>query len=130
MKKVYAWIGIYGFEFDPQEITDKLGITPSEAWKKGDKKPFRDKFINIHKNTWKLISDLGDDKSPEEHIAHLLSQVKIAEEKFKEFSRKHYSELGLAIYVEDKNYGVHFDKNIMDALSNLKLELDLDIYHI
>lgn len=130
MNKIYAWFGIYNFEEDPEIITKRLGIKPSQVWKKGDKKPFGKKFINIHKNTWKINSDLKINETAEEHIKHLLEIVEPAGKHIKNLSKKCYIEFGLALYIKDYNPGIHLEKSLLERISKLNAELDLDFYFI
>ena len=33
----YVYFALTGDNFDPQIVTDRIGVTPTETWKKGDK---------------------------------------------------------------------------------------------
>ena len=40
--ETYAYFTLAEFEEDPDEITNRLGVTPSNSWRKGDAHPKTD----------------------------------------------------------------------------------------
>lgn len=52
----YVYFALTGDDFDPQEITNYLGVEPSDIWEKGDK----GKYNSLHKySCWQLSTEKG-----------------------------------------------------------------------
>lgn len=80
----YAYFHIRG-SFDPDDITRRLGVTPTEIAREGDP------VGNIPKkrpcSLWALHSRLGPTASLEEHVKDVLDQLDANKEAFEEVSR-------------------------------------------
>src|SRR5260370_26279576 len=68
----YAYLTVVG-DFNPETISDHLGIQPSECWQKGtrnERTHFERKF-----SRWSLNSRLDKSASLEEHVRDLIDQT-------------------------------------------------------
>jgi len=127
--KVY--FRLHDFEGEPDEITKKLLLNPTNSWKKGDVIPNRKGDIRRKQSTWELMSsrDVGD--SIEDHLESLLNQIEKNQAVFKQMIKKYSSELSIVMYLyDDFNPGINLKPNIIKRIADLELEIDFDIYFL
>jgi hypothetical protein len=60
-------------EFDPHEISTRIGLTPTDSWKKGSRSPQTD--VERKHSRWSLYSRLSDSQPLEGHITDVLAQL-------------------------------------------------------
>ncbi len=117
------------FDCDPEEITARVGITPTKTWRVGD-------FINKKKtmkyeyNGWKLHSKIEKNADLESHIISVLEQLKSGWESLVKISQSYYTEISCAIYIysDTERPAIHFSKQIIQKIAELNAEIDVDIY--
>ena len=51
-----VYFALTGDNFDPQFVTERLGVTPTETWNKGDKGKYKP---TLDYSCWKLSTDKG-----------------------------------------------------------------------
>jgi hypothetical protein len=122
---------IEGEDFDPEIMTQKLGITPYLAWKKGNmnilsRKTFPNSFWEIH---------LGEEPSNDienqlRKIFELLKDKKVILIKIRDEFRVEYT-FALVIYIVDQQTpGMFLERWFLDFVNELKAEIDFDTYVI
>jgi hypothetical protein len=52
----YVYFALKGDSFDPKIATERIGVTPTETWEKGDKGRYKS---NLEYSCWKLSTDKG-----------------------------------------------------------------------
>ena len=67
----YAYFRATG-SFDPVQVTNEIGLKPTEQWKVGDPFEVRGNKLNRRGSSWKIDSGLRDTESLENHIEELL----------------------------------------------------------
>jgi hypothetical protein len=127
----HAWLLVSNFDFNPEEITKQLGIEPTNVKIKGEyrvvgKKTPR-KILN-KENLWILDSELPRNIPIEKHIEHLLDKIKPYKQNFIEIAKQYSLQLTGAIYYYEANPGINLDKKILKEITDLNVELGLDIY--
>jgi hypothetical protein len=123
----YAYFTITG-EFDPTEISDLVGVSPTESWRKGDvntKTRYERKF-----SRWSLYSTLGRHRSLEDHIADVLEQLRLNRVGFCEASTRFGAVIQLVAYFKTEYPGLSFDRELVKALADFSLGLDCDFYYL
>ncbi len=130
--KFHVSFRIHGFECSPDELTKQLGIKPTATLIKGEYRiigrgKFERKRLN-KENAWVLESEISRSKSLEEHLEHLLAQIRPHKEKLKQITNKYYTEFSCGIYYYEANPGVQFDNKLLTEVAGLGTLLDLDIY--
>jgi hypothetical protein len=123
----YAYFTLAG-EFDPKEITERLGIEPTDSWKKGDtneKTRLERKF-----SRWSLYSQLPRTASFEDQINDVLTQLDPIGEKVREAKRsgEAYIQLVGFFYADFPGFGL--DAAIISKLAALELGFDSDFYYL
>jgi len=122
----YAYFTITG-DFDPAEITAKVGIQPTDSWKKGDR--HGKKQIEYKFSRWSLRSSLPDIESLENHIADVLKQLSKNKEGFRDISMKNDGCMQLVGIFNVDYPGLHFDSDLVSGLADYSLSVDFDFYH-
>lgn len=125
--EAYAYFSISGFEYDPKEITEKVGIKPTRAWKKGE----IDEFNRKQKDSrWSLYSRLSASESLEKHIEDVLLQLNEKQEEFRLLSEKFNGQMQLVGYFYQYYPGLSLESWIIEKLGFYKLSLDCDFYYL
>ncbi len=123
----YAYFTVTG-DFAPEYLTQRLGVAPSESWKKGD----------LHARTrrertfsrWSLHSRLSRDEPLEAHIADVLLQLDQNGAAFAEVAGEFGACMQLVGYFYESYSGLHFDADLVAGLARYGLSVDFDFYHL
>ncbi len=115
-------------EFDPAEITSRLGLAPTESWKKGARNP-RTHFERNH-SRWILDSRLEESASLNTHIRDVLQQLKPYVEVVRELRSTLNGWLQAVGYFHDGYSGVSLDEDIVAGLAEIKVGVDFDFYYL
>lgn len=126
----YAYFFLLG-DFDPDEITRCLGLTPSEAWRKGGAGRYR-KVLEVSR--WHLKSRLPTDCEIEDHVRDVLAQLDdippATQPALHEMIADYQGQMQLVAYFRSHWPGLHFDKAISEGLGRYRLSVDFDFYHV
>lgn len=122
--KAYAYFAIYG-DFEPSEISQVTGATPTDVRMKGEQRPGRVSQTSL----WRLGSTLGQDRPLEAHIRNVLAQLDISAEAFQRISRQFSGTMQLVSEFHDYP-GLHFERDIVDGLARYALAVDFDFYNL
>lgn len=112
--------------FDPAEITARVGVQPTECWRRGDICPRRQMERKFSR--WSLYSRLGRDQELEAHIADVLAQLDANAEAFAAVSREFGGVMQLVGYFYREYPGLHFERAITEGLARYSLAVDFDFY--
>ncbi len=122
-----AYFAVAG-DFDPSEITQMLGISPSEAWKKGDrneKTHYERKF-----SRWNLDSQLDHFASLETQVMDVLDQLQTKSAEIAEIKKTHTAYMQLVGWFHSDYPGMHFEEELIMGLAKLHLSVDFDFYYL
>lgn len=121
----YAYFFVSGL-FDPDEITQRVGIAPTRYFLEGDLVP---RTRIRHKcSKWELHSRLSRFSNLELHISDVLAQLDANREAFKELSREFGGVLELVGYFHIANPTINFERQIVEQLAEYALEIGCDLY--
>src|SRR5262249_48158166 len=112
--------------FHPDEITAKVGVPPTECWRRGDICPRRQMERKFSR--WSLYSRLGRDQGLEAHIADVLTQLDANAEAFAAVSREFGGVIQLVGYFYRGYPGLYFERAITEGLARYSLAVDFDFY--
>lgn len=121
----YAYFTITG-GFDPAEITRRVGVQPSESWRRGDICPHRQMELKFSR--WTLKSRLGRNQKLEAHIRDVLAQLDDNQETFRELSLELDGCMQFVAHFHRDYPGLHFDRDITWGLVRYSLAVDFDFY--
>lgn len=127
MPKAYAYFRVSAGNLPIEEITHLLGITPTEAWKKGDSgryNPSRpDSGWCLHSPLPRSTTDLL------EHIEALLPLLEQRAVAVKSLSEKYETYfVCVGEYDETVSPGLFLSREVMASIASLGLAFDADLY--
>jgi hypothetical protein len=123
--KQYAYFSVSD-GFDPADITTRVGVPPTECWRRGDicERTRRERRFS----RWSLYSRLGRDQELEAHIADVLAQLDANPEAFAAVSREFGGVMQLVGYFYREYPGLHFERAVTEGLARYSLAVDFDFY--
>ena len=128
----YVYFALTGDNFDPQVVTERLGVFPTEKWKKGEKGKYKP---TLDYSCWKFSTDKGTEylwvnKLVDEIINNLFDKIEIINELKKEFNL--HSVLEIVMYIdtneEESTPALGHDLKTMEFLHRTQTVTDVDIY--
>ena len=126
MLQISLKFGIYDLESSPDEITELLGIEPSETFIKGCGYGKHERIAK--ENAWLIETIAEGDQIEDEKLAKLLHYVIPAIKKLRQAMPSHSTQLGIVINTDEANPGLHINKENMHLLNSVSATLDIDIY--
>jgi Domain of unknown function (DUF4279) len=124
----YAYFSISG-SFYPDEITQRLGITPTECSREHDLIPGTERQRKCSR--WSLHSRLEKAESDLElHVVDVLNQLDANSGAFKKLSTELDGVMQLVAYFDYQSRpGVSFGRDAVRRLAEYSLYLDCDFYY-
>jgi len=128
----YVYFALTGDNFDTDEVTNRLGITPTDSWKKGDKGQFKP---ILEFASWRLSTDKGQeylqiDKLVDEIVSKLFDKIEIINDLKRQFQLN--SVLEIVLYIdtnEDSSTpALGHDLRTIEFLYRTGTTTDVDIY--
>ncbi len=130
--ETYVYFALTGDNFDPKIITDRIGIEPTDSWRKGDNGKYNPSLYN---SCWQLSTDRGKeyievDKLVEEIISRLNDKIDIINQLKDEFQLDSVIEIVLYIDTnpDQSTPAIGHDLNTIEFLYRTKTKTDIDIY--
>jgi hypothetical protein len=115
-------------DFDPSEITKKLGIEPTRAWKKGEVNPATN--LDRKRSRWCLDSSEDPKTALEHHLCDVLYQLRNCFPQVAELRSKYDGCLQAVAYFYRDYPGFSLDESVISDLAKLKLGVDCDFYYL
>ena len=123
----YAYFTITD-SFDPEDITRRIGVQPTESWRKGDLHP---KTRHERKfSRWSLRSRLNDEAYLEEHVRDVLAQLEQNVSAFQQLAQEFGGHINLVAYYHEQFTGLTLDSALIEALAKYRLGVDCDFYYL
>lgn len=123
----YAYIAISG-PGKHEQVTQTLGLRPSEAWNSGDINPRNGKPRKFM--SWHLNSGLDDKEPLELHIQSLFLYFDVKIEELRKLWVDYDITLVCVGYFPPSGHGVHFNREQLRQAAQLGLAIDLDFYYV
>lgn len=123
----YAYFSAYG-DFDPDEVTTRVGVRPTEYWRRGDICSRTQRERNFSR--WSLFSRLPRDRELEAHIRDVLAQLDVNPEGLRAMSMEFSGCMQLVGYFYRDYPGLHFERDITEGLAQYALAVDFDFYFL
>lgn len=126
--EIYAYFQLVGMEFDPDDITAKVGIKPTEIWRIGDL--ITSRGTRRHKqNGWSVYSQVENSIHLEDYIKSVLEQLQPGWQSLVELCKRYDAEISCVIYYRSGSVpAIHFDKYLVEMAHQLNAEIDVDFY--
>ena len=121
----YAYFAMTG-DFDPAEITARVGVIPTTCWRRGDLHPRTHRERQFSR--WTLHSRLYRNSELEDQIRDVLAQLEQNPQAFATVSQEFAGVMQLVAYWRANYPGLQFDRALTDGLSRFALAVDFDFY--
>jgi hypothetical protein len=128
----YVYFALKGDSFDTDEVTTKLGIKPTDSWRKGDKGFYKS---TVEFAMWRLSTDKGKehiqiDNLVGEIVAQLYGKIEIINDLKKKFKLDSVLEIVLYIDTNEDNStpALGHDLKTIEFLYRTSTTTDIDIY--
>jgi hypothetical protein len=118
----YAYFHVRG-SFDPDDITRRVGVSPTEIKREGDAIGPTSKTRPC--NLWALHSRVNPSAPLDEHVRDVLDQLDSNKVAFEKVSRELGGTMQLVGYFRDVNPGVHFDLETVRRSADYGLCVDV-----
>ena len=121
----YAYFSVAD-DFDPAEVTARVGVSPTTCWRRGDICPQTRRERKFSR--WSLDSRLPRSYALEDHIRDVLAQLEGNPPAFAAVSREFGGVMQLVAYFRRDYPGLHFERDLTEGLNQFSLAVDLDFY--
>jgi hypothetical protein len=128
----YVYFALTGDKFDLQIVTERIGITPTETWDKGENGKYKP---TLDYSCWKLSTDKGKeykmiDSLVDEVIGQLFNKIEIINELKNEFDLDSVLEIVMYIDTNEEQSTPAFglDLKTIEFLHRTQTKTDVDIY--
>ena len=115
-------------DFDPANISARLGLEPTCAWKKGEINERTQRERNHSR--WCLDSRLEKTKALEDHVVDVLDQLRPIASAVEEIRAEIDGGIQLVAYFYTDYPGFSLDDSVLLQLGKLKLGVDCDFYYL
>lgn len=128
----YVYFALTGDNFDTDEVTSKIDISPTDSWRKGDKGKYKP---ILEFASWRLSTDKGQeyiqiDKLVDEIVSKLFDKIEIINDLKRKFQLD--SVLEIVLYIdtnEDSSTpALGHDLRTIEFLYRTGTTTDIDIY--
>lgn len=128
----HVYFSLVGDSFNPDKITDKLAIEPTESWQTGDKGKYKKELTF---SSWKLSTEKGSeyldiDKLVNEIISKLKDKINIINELKHKYQLDSVLQIVLDIDLnpDQSTPFLGHDLETIDFLFKTQTKTDIDIY--
>jgi hypothetical protein len=111
----------------PEDISTKLGLTPSRSWRKGERDRKKASLNMAKWNGWILESGCAPDVPIVEQLKILLCELEPHQHTIQQISYSSDVTISLVTY-SNPDRSLYLDKGIVAILTSLGANLDLDVY--
>ena len=122
-----------GDAVEPRLVTEKLGIEPERAYKKGEVRFSRGRPLSSRQPTgvWFVTSELPSNATLEQHLQALLTLLEPRASAIQEFKEKGYAiEFRCGLFLDWENEGTTLSSETLGRIAALGADLGLGIYYL
>jgi hypothetical protein len=123
---------LYGFQCDPSEITDLLGMQPDRVLRAGEalETPGTQGRVISKFNQWVLHAPISNSPMLEDHIEPLVTRLEPIAVELGQLPSDADREISIAVYITDTESipGMHLERALIERIASLGLAIDLSIY--
>ena len=124
----YTYFKIVG-NFNPDDVTKKLNLTPEKSWKIGDLRRDGTKYTFANWEIGKCAEyDVHVENQMRKTISVLLDKIPLLNEIKKDYDVEFFLEVVPSIYVNDINPCLAPSLDVIDFLHSTQTKIDIDLY--
>jgi hypothetical protein len=120
---------IYDHEFDPELVTQRLGIIPTECWFKGDKIEGR-KILKRKETGWVLSTEYEESSDVNDQLIKVIGVLEDKVNLLKEISEKYNAKLKIDIIIRVRNGKtpvIILSQRIISFVHGTNARIDIDV---
>lgn len=128
----YVYFALTGDNFDTDEVTNRIGITPTDSWRKGDKGKYK---AVLEFASWRISTDEGKEyifinNLVDEIVSKLYDKIEIINDLKRQYQLTSVLEIVLYIDTNEDNTtpSLGHDSKTIEFLYRTKTTTDVDIY--
>ncbi|MGE7949874.1 DUF4279 domain-containing protein [Lysinibacillus sp. NPDC093688] len=129
--QVMVCFSLYGDEFSIDDVTEKLGVTPTEAFKKGDLIPNRSTVCYRKETSWDLGTGYQASLDVNNQLQQIIDKLQNKSLILNEIKETYTLECKFFIVVkieEGNTPALYLSKDIIKFAANIEAEFDVDLY--
>jgi membrane-associated HD superfamily phosphohydrolase len=129
--QVIVYFSLYGDDFPIAEVTEKLKVTPTETYKKGDLITNRSTVRYRKETSWDLGTGYQDSLDVNNQLQQIVGKLKNMPSTINEIKESYSLECKffIVIKIEKGNApALYIDKEIIKFASSIEAEFDVDLY--
>jgi hypothetical protein len=123
----YAYFTVVG-DFDPNAITSRLGLEPSESWIRGSRNERTHHERKLSR--WSLDSRLDRSTSLENHVRDVLQQTLLRTQEIRRLGEEYEAWIQVVGWFHNSYPGFSMDKETISYLARLSIGIDCDFYYL
>lgn len=129
--QINVYFSLFGDEFPIDDITEKLKITPTEIYKKGDLIPNRQTIRYRKETSWNLATGYQNSLDVNEQLRQIVGILQNKSSIIKEIKQDYSLECKfyIVIIINDGNSpAFYMDKDLLKFIASIEAEIDIDLY--
>lgn len=129
--KVRVYFSLFGDTFPLDYVTEKLGITPSNTYRKGDIIPNRSATLFRKETSWDLDTGYQESLDVNEQLQQIITPLRKKVSIINEIKKIYSVECKFFIVVEieeGNTPGLYLDTAVINFASNIEAAFDIDLY--
>ncbi len=124
--EICAYFSLNGFACEPDEITQMIGLTPTDTWKAGD---LRGRSIRRHETSgWRLRSRLDEPLWIERHVQDVIAQLTPKWPDVVHLCLQYQAMINCVCSIYDASPVIHFGRETIKRVAELNAWIDVDYY--
>ena len=116
----------HGEELDPDELTTKLGVSPSRSGRRGSRLGERSPPLRL--GFWCLRKEAKAPVTPAEVLEGLLAQLPTSDRTWRVLSERFSVSVSIGIFLEDWNRGFDLSNDLITRVAMIGASFGCDIY--
>jgi len=124
--EIYAYFLLNGFECEPDEITNLMGVNPSETWAAGEL--IGKSILRRKTNGWRLKSRLDEPIWLERHVQDVIAQLTVHWPDIVQLCLQYEAMVNCVCRVYDTFPAIHFGRETVRRVAELNAWIDVDCY--
>ena len=126
--EIFVYFMLTGKDFNPEAITDKLGIAPTKTFRAGELIQAK-ASPRWQQNGWLLESSLHKSAELEEHIKSICEKLQPGWNTLRELGQVCEAVFDCAVYVYEYVPALCLEKNIVKKVAELNARIVLDVIY-
>src|SRR5947207_9065115 len=126
--RISAALTLTGSGYDPDEITQQVGVTPTDTWRLGER--IQNTALRHKHDGWSFSTGLQESFDLSQQVRTLLDQLQPYFAALTNCCRRWSleAEIECVIYAEGQIPAIHFDPDDVKRIAELGAEIDVDLY--